>query len=107
MEPDWHSSPPPRAQRPAWVQAEYERIGREREQASRESDRIYRRELVRVCVQMFGWTVAGLCVAAFAFRAHDRATGMIFLYGGMVVNWGGVLWSIVSAYLRGEARGDW
>jgi len=32
---------------------------------------------------------------------------MIFLYGGMVVNWGGVLWSIVAAYLRGEARGDW
>ena len=97
----------PRTKRPAWVDAEYERIGRERQQAGREADRVYRRELVRVCAQMFGWTIAGLIIAAFAFRVHDRETGMIFLYAGMVVNWAGVLWSIVTAYLRGEARGDW
>ena len=96
-----------RVERPAWLQAEYERIGREREQAGREADRVYRRELVRVCAQMFGWTAAGVVIAAFAFRAHDRDPGMIFLYAGMVVNWGGVLWSIVAAYVRGEARGDW
>ncbi|HTR78435.1 MAG TPA: hypothetical protein VMH39_10005 [Gemmatimonadaceae bacterium] len=96
-----------RAERPAWVVAEYERIGREREQASREADRMYLRELVRACAQMLGWTAIGLVIAAFAFHAGDHATGMIFLYSGMIVNWGGVLWTIVSAYRRGEARGDW
>jgi len=95
------------SERPAWVQAEYERIGREREQASRESDRLYRWELIRVCAEMFGWAVVGLFIAAFAFHVHDRDTGMIFLYGGMVVTWAGVLWAIVTAYHRGEARGDW
>jgi hypothetical protein len=107
MQPETRVTRHGRTQRPAWVEAEYERIGRERDQASREADRVYRRELVRVCLQMFGWTIAGLLIAAFAFRAHDRDIGMMFLWGGMVVNWGGVLWSIVTAYLRGEARGDW
>ena len=96
-----------RAKRPAWVEAEYERIGREREQASREADRVYRRELVRVCLEMFGWTAVGLIIAAFGFHVRDRDTGMIFLYGGMIVNWVGVLWAIATAYRRGEERGDW
>ena len=99
--------PGERSRRPAWVQAEYERIGREREQASREADRVYRWELFRVCAEMLGWTAVGLVIAAFAFHARDRDAGMIFLYAGMVVNWSGVLWAIVSAYRRGEARGDW
>ncbi len=90
-----------------WVEAEYERIAREREQASRDADRLYRWELVRVCAEMLGWTAIGLVIAAFAFHVRDRDTGMIFLYGGMLVNVSGVLWSIVSAYHRGEARGDW
>jgi hypothetical protein len=105
---DTDPSPPSRrTKRPAWVEAEYERIGRERAEASREADRLYRWELLRVCAEMFGWTAIGLVIAAFAFRVHDRDTGMIFLYGGMVVNVGGVLWAILSAYRRGEARGDW
>lgn len=97
----------PRAKHPEWVEAEYERIGREREQASREADRLYRWELVRVCAEVLGWTAVGLVIAAFAFHVSDRDTGMIFLYAGMVVNWSGVLCSIIFAYRRGQERGDW
>jgi len=93
--------------RPAWVQAEYERIGREREQASREADRLYVWELLRVCGELLGWTAAGLVVAAFAFHVHDRDVGMMFLYGGMIVNLSGVTWALAAAYRRGEKRGDW
>lgn len=96
-----------RPNRPAWLEAEYERIGREREQAAREADRLYRWELVRVCAEMLGWTGVGLVIAAAAFYVRDRATGMIFLYAGMLVNCAGVFWTIASAYRRGEARGDW
>lgn len=107
MPPTEPASRATRTSRPAWVEAEYERIGREREQASREADRLYRWELIRVCVEMLGWTAVGLVIAAFSFHVRDRDTGMIFLYGGMLVNWSGVLWAMVSAYRRGEARGDW
>jgi len=98
---------PNRYDRPSWVAAEYERIGREREQASREADRVYRRELVRVCLEIFLWTIVGCALAAFAFHVRDRDTGLIFLYGGMLVNISGVFTSCLLAYHRGQERGDW
>ncbi|MGH7676847.1 MAG: hypothetical protein ACRENU_00190 [Gemmatimonadaceae bacterium] len=87
--------------------AELERIGQERLLASREADRLYRWELVRVCAEMIGWTVLGVGVSAFAFRVTDYDLGMIFLSGGMVINWGGVAVSLWLAHRRGEERGDW
>lgn len=92
---------------PPSVQAEYERIGRELELASRQADRDRRRALLRVCAEMAGWTFLGLLLAGMAFHVTDHATGMVFLYLGMVVNVGGVATAIVTAYQRGERRGDW
>lgn len=96
-----------RTPRPVWVDAEYERIGRERDQASRETEREYRWEIVRVLAAMFGWMLVGSITAGFGFRAHDRETGMIFMYAGMVINCAGVVGTIARAYRRGEERGDW
>lgn len=89
------------------VQAEYERIGREREAAARQADRDQWLALLRVCAEMIGWTIAGLFLAGWAFRVTSYQTGMILLYSGMVVNIGGVAHAIGSAYIRGERRGDW
>jgi hypothetical protein len=96
-----------RARRPKWVEEEYERVGREREAASRQTERMYRWELLRTCAEMIAWTVAGLAIAAFAFRATDRDTGMVFLWSGFLVNIGGVLISLTTAWHRGHERGDW
>jgi hypothetical protein len=92
---------------PPHVQAEYERIGRERVLASREADRVRRMDLLRVCAEMVAWTVASLSLAGFAFRVTDYNTGMVFLYAGMALNVAGVAFSIAAAYVRGERRGDW
>lgn len=92
---------------PPAVQAEYERIGRERELASLQAERDSRRELLRVCAELVGWTALGLVIAGMAFRVTDYRMGMICLYAGMVVNIGGVTGALVTAYLRGERRGDW
>jgi hypothetical protein len=96
-----------RPHRPEWVRDEYERIGRERKAAGLHADRIRRREMLRVCAEMMGWTAAGCVVAAWAFHVNDRDLGMGFLYGGMIVNIGGVMLSGVRAYNRGVERGDW
>ncbi|HEY0996132.1 MAG TPA: hypothetical protein VGD77_09075 [Gemmatimonadaceae bacterium] len=96
-----------RIPRPQWVQAEYERIGQEREAASRETERMYQWELVRVCLEMVAWTVAGLCIAAWAFHVTDRDTGLVFLWGGFLVNIGGVLVALAMAWQLGRERGDW
>jgi hypothetical protein len=93
--------------RPASVQAEYERIGRERMEASRATERLYRWELFRVCAEMIGWTVLGSVIAAFGFHVRGEVMGWILFRAGMIVNWSGVLWALASAYLRGQKRGDW
>ena len=92
---------------PDSLKAEYERIGREREAASRETDRAYRRELIRVCAEMLGWTALGLFLAGLAFWVNDPQTGRILLTSGQIINVSGVVASIWFAYKRGEERGDW
>jgi len=92
---------------PKSVQAEYERIGRERELASQAADRAARRDLIRVCLEMLGWAALGVFVAGIGFWVTDYQLGRILLVSGMIINVGGVAFSIWAAYLRGEARGDW
>ena len=87
--------------------AELERIGQERLRQSREVERAYRRELVRVCAEMIGWTAVGVVISGFAFAVTDYQIGMILLSGGMLLNWTGVAVSLWTAYRRGEERGDW
>jgi hypothetical protein len=92
---------------PDSLKAEYDRIGREREEASRKADRQARWELVRVCAEMLGCTVAGVFVASIGFAVTDHDYGMIFMYGGMVINYAGIATSLWLAYQRGQDRGDW
>ena len=92
---------------PESTKREYERIGREREAASREADRDYLKELVRVCVEMFAWTALGLFLGGLAFWVNDLQTGIALLYSGQIINVAGVAWSIGAAYRRGVDRGDW
>ena len=92
---------------PDSVKAEYDRIGREREEAARQMDRLYRWEMVRVCAEMLGSCALGVFVAAIGFGVTDRDTGLIFLYSGMLINWGGIAVSLWLAFQRGEQRGDW
>jgi hypothetical protein len=92
---------------PDSLKAEYDRIGREREEASRRADRQSRLELIRVCAEMLGWTVVGIAVFSVGFAVSDGELGMIFVYGGMVINYAGVATSLWMAYQRGQDRGDW
>ena len=92
---------------PAHVRAEYERIGHERASASRHAERVRRLDLLRVCAELIAWTIASLVLTGFAFRVSDYELGMAFLYGGMALNVGGIAFTIATAYVRGERRGDW
>lgn len=96
----------PTRERPAWVVAEYERIGREREEASRAVARTERRELLRVCLEMIGWVALAFVFYAFSMRTSDEKLGRILFYSGMLVHVGGVLLAISGAYRRAEERGD-
>ena len=84
--------------------AEYERIGRERAAAERESSAILRRDLLRSALQLIAWTFLGLSIMFWAFYVTDVTIGRAFLYGGMAVGYAGVFYTIFGAYRRGEKR---
>ncbi|MDB4907862.1 MAG: hypothetical protein JWO05_2646 [Gemmatimonadetes bacterium] len=87
--------------------AEYERIGREREEASREADGIYLRDLLRTCGLCILSALLGLVPGAWAFHVTDPQLGRALLACGTMVTVGGIALTIHGAYRRGEERGDW
>ena len=63
--------------------------------------------LARAVGEITLWTVLGAILIFFAFRAFDYELGRIFWLLGCGVWIGGVTFAILSAYKRGEDRGDW
>jgi len=96
-----------RSQGPSWVQAEYERIGRERLEAELDMARVRRRDMFRSALECAVSCAVGMLGIGLAVHVHDPATGMIFWWGGLVVGYSGMAVSLVTAYRRGETRGDW
>jgi hypothetical protein len=75
--------------------------------AERESRWDSWRALLRVIAEIVLWTVLGLIGLALAFRNFNYEYAMIYWWAGNVVWVGGVSWAVLSAYRRGEERGDW
>jgi hypothetical protein len=87
--------------------AELERVGQERMRAQGEVERKYRRELARVCLELIGCCIVGLFFMGWAFHVTDREIGEILMWTAFILGYSGMLTSLLRAYLRGEARGDW
>lgn len=89
------------------LQAELERIAQERLAAGHEVERAARWELARVCLECFASCLLGMLSIGFALHTTDLALGQIAFWGGMLIGTVGVFLSVLSAYRRGEERGDW
>lgn len=96
-----------RATRPPLLQAELDRMAQERSETERLANRESQRALARACLECLGSCALGLFIMAFGFHTTDVLLGKVFFYGGMVVGYSGILMALVSAYRRGEQRGDW
>jgi hypothetical protein len=46
------------------------------------------------------------CVA-WSFHTTDTSYGRMAFFGGLGVGNGGVIFTLLAVYRRGEARGDW
>ena len=65
------------------------------------------RALARVLVEITLWTVLGMLITGYAFYVLDVALGRVYWLAGCIVWIGGVSTAVLSAYRRGEDRGDW
>jgi len=75
------------------------------------AQRAARRDTVRAWVRVLGaitmWTLLGMLLTGLAFYTHDVPLGRIYWLTGCIVWIGGVSAAVLSAYRRGEERGDW
>lgn len=65
------------------------------------------RELARVVGEITLWTSLGMALVFLAFWTADIQLGRIYWLLGCIVWIGGVSTAVLSAYRRGEERGDW
>jgi Ni,Fe-hydrogenase I cytochrome b subunit len=65
------------------------------------------RALARVVGEITLWTVLGMLLTGLAFYTHDIQLGRMYWLIGCIVWIGGVSVAVLSAYRRGEERGDW
>jgi hypothetical protein len=63
--------------------------------------------LVRVIAEIVLWTLLGLLGTGMALHTFDVELGRIYWLAGCMVWIGGVSVAVLSAYRRGEERGDW
>ena len=63
--------------------------------------------LARVIGEIVLWTLLGLFGIGMALHVVDVGLGRIYWLAGSIVWIGGVSVAVLSAYRRGEERGDW
>lgn len=76
---------------------------REREVAERDKQRA----LGWAALQCVGWAALGVFLILWSAHTTDMTYGRVAFYGGIGAGNGGVLFTLLAAYRRGERRGDW
>ena len=65
------------------------------------------RAWARVIGEITLWTVLGMLITGYAFHVVGVELGHVYWLSGCIVWIGGVSAAVLSAYRRGEDRGDW
>jgi hypothetical protein len=72
-----------------------------------DADRDRRRDHVRTALQCLGWCALGVYCLAWALHTSDERLGEVFFFLGLAIGNGGIIFTLLAAYRRGERRGDW
>lgn len=71
------------------------------------ADRERREDYVRTAVACIAWGAVGAYCVAWSVHTTDLTLGRIAFFGGIGLGNGGVIFTLLAAYRRGERRGDW
>ena len=84
---------------------EQEAVRRIAEQEDAARDRT--RDLFQSAVLCVFWTVAGLFLIMWSAHTSSLFHGKLAFYSGIIIGNGGLTFTLLGAYRRGEQRGDW
>lgn len=85
----------------------YEEMQAKREAEHLEAERDRRGSLIRSGLACLVWAFFGLVCYGFAFHTTDLAMAKIYEWGAQLITYGGISYTLIRAYKRGEQRGDW
>jgi hypothetical protein len=85
----------------------YEEMQAKREAEHVEAERDRHWSMVRSGLMCLVWAALGLVCYAFAFHTTDPTMGRIYQWGAYLITYGGVAFTLLRAYRKGEQRGDW
>lgn len=110
--PRWYVNPqvvgsiPTRVMMPmsqSWRDEMSARRADEAERAGRDKSRA----IALTALACVGWAGAGIFCLMWSAHTTDVKLGWIAVWAGLGLGNGGVLFTLLRAYLRGERRGDW
>ena len=79
-----------------------------RDEAARvEANRDRRRDLALTALACLGWSALGIACILWSGHTTNYTYGTIAFYGGLGIGNGGIIFTLLGAYRRGEKRGDW
>jgi hypothetical protein len=85
----------------------YERMQREREAEHGAAERDRRIAFVITVVMCLVWAGLGLVCYGLAFHTTDAGMAEIYKWGAYIITYGGLSFTLLRAYRKGEQRGDW
>lgn len=80
---------------------------RQRERQHEEAQRDRNRDLLWTAVQCMCWSALGIFLILWSAHTTDYAYGIAAFFAGLGLGNGGIIFSLLAAYRRGELRGDW
>jgi hypothetical protein len=84
-----------------------EEMGRVREAAEVEAERVRRRDMIRTGALCVMWMLIGLYLLGWSMHTSDDRYARPAFYGGVIIGNAGIIFTLLRAYRRGEERGDW
>jgi hypothetical protein len=76
-------------------------------EAAAEADSARRKDFLRSAVACVAWAAVGLYCIAWSAHTTDATLGSAAFFAGLGAGNGGIIFTLLGAYRRGEARGDW
>lgn len=72
-----------------------------------EANRIRSRELVGGMLSCIGWCALGLFLVLWSAHTANVVHGRMAFWAGLGIGNGGIIFTLLAVWRRGEQRGDW
>lgn len=84
-----------------------EELGQRRGAESKEAERDKWRDILVTSLQCFAWSALGIMLILWSAHTTSMAYGKAAFFAGLGIGNGGIIFTVLAAYRRGERRGDW